>query len=201
MTESHETTTALEEKLSPWTRALLDVLTDREREAIVLRETGMTFAEAADALGVTAERGWQLVDQAADKMTAAAARAVLLHRHVPAVEPHPRPADCAAKKCTVPIAMLGALDLPVSILDLDVKGEKCLESAGIEYVGQLVGLYEFDLLRIKYLGRKTLKVITGCLSAIGLHLGMDVGNWQPPKRRRAGPAHLRSCLSRPRIDT
>ena len=180
MTDSKTTGTS-EATLKPWTRALLDILTDREREATALHESGMTLAKTADALGVTVERARQLVDAASTKMTAAAERAVLLHRRVPAVEPHPRPADCAASRCKVPASMLSALDLPVSILDVGVRAERCFETAGIAYLGQLVGLQEHELLRIRFLGRKTLKEIKGCLSAIGLHLGMDVGEWTPPR--------------------
>ena len=171
---------ALKERLSPWTQTLLDVLTDREREAVILRQSGMTFEQAASVLEVTIARARALADAAAKKMTSASERAVLLHRHVPAVEPHPRPCDCAAKQCKVPASMMKALDLPASMLSLGSRAHRCLETAGIEYVGQIVKLFESDILHIQYLGRKTLKNIKGGLRSVGLHLGMDVGDWRPP---------------------
>jgi DNA-directed RNA polymerase alpha subunit len=55
--------------------------------------------------------------------------------------------------------MKGALDLSVASLILGVRGTQCLEGAGITHVGHLVARTDFDLLRISYLGRKTLKDI------------------------------------------
>ena len=165
-------------RLPPWTQALLEVLTDRERTAVILRETAMTFDQIGAELDVSARRAHQVVECATEKMVAAAQRGVLLHLRVPPGSHHD-PSACYQSPCTVPAELRGALDLPVDVLGLDRRTLRCLESAGVEYVGQLVVRRESQVLGIWNLGRKTLRQINEALAALGLHLGMDVGDWIP----------------------
>jgi hypothetical protein len=172
---------AVEQNLPLWTRELLGVLTTQERDAFVLSQTGMTQQEIGDVLEISGGRASQLVKASVEKMTEAARRGVALAHRVPAVEPHPLPTCRAAGRCQVPASMKGALDLSVALLILGLRGTQCLEGAGITYVGHLVARTDFDLLRISYLGRKTLKDIKAAVAALGLHLGMDVGDWRAPQ--------------------
>lgn len=62
---------------------------------------------------------------------------------------------------------------PIADLDLSVRAYHCLHrNAGILTVGDLVHRTEQDLLRLKNLGRKTLKEIRLSLADRGLALGM-----------------------------
>jgi hypothetical protein len=74
MTDSDLKVMALKERLPPWTRDLLAVLTEREHAAFVLREPGMTLAEVAEQLDVSVERAGDLARTAARKMIEAARR-------------------------------------------------------------------------------------------------------------------------------
>ena len=166
-------------RLPPWTQALLEVLTDRERTAVILRETAMTLEQIGVELDVSARRAHQIVKHATEKMVNAAQRGVLLHLRVPAAGPHD-PRACYQAPCAVPAELRGALDLPVGVLGLDRKALRSLESAEVGYVGQLVVRRESQVLGIWNLGRNTLRQINEALAALGLHLGMDVGDWLPP---------------------
>ena len=87
--------------------------------------------------------------------------------------------------------MIDALNLPVSVLNVGVRAIQVFEQQGITYVGDLIALREFDLLRFKYMGRKTLKETIEALKSIGLHLRMDTCDWKRPgnavlKRKEMG---------------
>lgn len=69
---------------------------------------------------------------------------------------------------------------PISELDLSVRGFNCLQSAGIEYVGDLVQKTEPEMLKTKNFGRKSLKEIRELLAEMDLELGAELENW-PPK--------------------
>ena len=67
----------------------------------------------------------------------------------------------------------------VKQLDFSVRTSNCLNSANIEFIGDLVTAKEGDLLRLNAFGRRSLNEIKDKLSAIGLHLGMHCPNWPP----------------------
>ncbi|MHC5010771.1 MAG: DNA-directed RNA polymerase subunit alpha [Planctomycetota bacterium] len=66
------------------------------------------------------------------------------------------------------------LELPIAHMDLSVRASNCLESEGIQTIGDLVQYAEQDLLKMKSFGRTSLKEIYKKLGDMGLSLGMDV---------------------------
>ena len=75
--------------LQPWTQALLEVLTDRERTAVILRETAMTLEQIGVELDVSARRANQVVEHGTEKLVNGARQRVLLHRRVLAASCQP----------------------------------------------------------------------------------------------------------------
>jgi DNA-directed RNA polymerase subunit alpha len=68
----------------------------------------------------------------------------------------------------------------VGSLPLPVRAANCLKNDNILYVGDLVQMQDWELLRVPNLGRKSLEDIKGTLAAMGLQLGMTVqGGWPP----------------------
>lgn len=65
------------------------------------------------------------------------------------------------------------LQKSVNELELSVRAVKCLNSAGIETIGELVQKTEKDLLRIRSFGRTGLREIKRKLADIGLSIGMS----------------------------
>lgn len=80
-----------------------------------------------------------------------------------------------------PPALRRKFDIPVAELNLSVRAANCLEGAGIHFVGQLVTKAEPSILRIKNMGRRTLKELSERLAERELSFGMQVGDWTPPK--------------------
>lgn len=70
-------------------------------------------------------------------------------------------------------------ELPLSIRPANA----LMNSEKARYVGQLVQFTEKDLLSLRHFGRRSLREVKEALSDIGLSLGMDIGDWQPPDRR------------------
>ena len=67
----------------------------------------------------------------------------------------------------------------VDELELSVRSANCLKNDNIVYIGDLIQKTEAEMLRTPNFGRKSLNEIKEVLSAMGLHLGMDVTNWPP----------------------
>lgn len=179
--------TELEAQLPPWTRELLAVLTPAERRAIVLRESGFTFEAAGEHLGVTGASIRAHVVAGTNKMTEAARRAALWREYAVGVVPHQPPSSCTAEWCKVPELSRKALDLPVGGgIYMNWRAVKCFRELGIDYIGQLVQHREHELLEHRNLGRATLRDVRESLAGLGLHLGMDVGDWKPPAGEPAG---------------
>ncbi|MFA5554102.1 MAG: DNA-directed RNA polymerase subunit alpha [Phycisphaerae bacterium] len=63
------------------------------------------------------------------------------------------------------------LNMPISELELSVRANNCLESAKIETVGQLVGMSESELLKIRSFGRTSLREVKRKLADLGISLG------------------------------
>lgn len=69
------------------------------------------------------------------------------------------------------------LCLEISSLELSVRPYKCLEDAGIKYIGDLVTKSENDLLEIQNLGRKSLFEIKDVIASKGLAFDMKISDW------------------------
>lgn len=67
----------------------------------------------------------------------------------------------------------------VDELELSVRSANCLKNDNIIYIGDLVQKSESDMLRTPNFGRKSLNEIKEVLSAMGLHLGMEIPSWPP----------------------
>jgi hypothetical protein len=163
-----------ESRLPPWTRELLACLRTRPRTAFVLRHAGMTYGQVALHLGISSSRVKQLCAAAEKRMVAAARRGATVHR--PASRGH---ACAPAGPCQVPDHLRPVLESPIDILELSVRSHNSLWSRGVRSVGDLVRLAEIDVLKIKNLGHKSFREVVAALAHIGLHLGMDVGDWRP----------------------
>jgi DNA-directed RNA polymerase subunit alpha len=70
--------------------------------------------------------------------------------------------------------MVAKLSMPIESLELTVRSNNCLESIHAETVGELVAMHESDLLKIRSLGKTSLREINRKLSDMGLALGMDM---------------------------
>lgn len=66
------------------------------------------------------------------------------------------------------------LELPISHMDLSVRASNCLETEGIQTIGDLVARSQEELLTLKNFGRTSLKEIRKRLDDMNLTLGMDV---------------------------
>jgi DNA-directed RNA polymerase alpha subunit len=55
-----------------------------------------------------------------------------------------------------------------------------LRSYEIFYIGDLVAMTEAEMLRMPRLGKQSIRQIQQALDIRGLHLGMDVSDWQRP---------------------
>ncbi|PWE32717.1 DNA-directed RNA polymerase subunit alpha [Maritimibacter sp. 55A14] len=67
----------------------------------------------------------------------------------------------------------------VDELELSVRSANCLKNDNIVYIGDLIQKTEAEMLRTPNFGRKSLNEIKEVLSAMGLHLGMDLIDWPP----------------------
>lgn len=68
----------------------------------------------------------------------------------------------------------------VDELELSVRSANCLKNDNIVYIGDLIQKTEAEMLRTPNFGRKSLNEIKEVLANMGLHLGMDVTNWDRP---------------------
>jgi len=75
-----------------------------------------------------------------------------------------------------------ALKKLVEELDLSVRAQNCLHTAGIKTVGELVQKTEQEMLKTRNFGRKSLKEIKDVLTDLGLSLGMQLEGFEPPKQ-------------------
>lgn len=67
----------------------------------------------------------------------------------------------------------------VDELELSVRSANCLKNDNIVYIGDLIQKTEAEMLRTPNFGRKSLNEIKELLTAMGLHLGMDIVDWPP----------------------
>ena len=90
-------------------------------------------------------------------------------------EPRQKTADEAKPELPFNPALLKKVDE----LELSVRSANCLKNDNIVYIGDLIQKTEGEMLRTPNFGRKSLNEIKEVLTAMGLHLGMDVPNWPP----------------------
>ncbi len=90
-------------------------------------------------------------------------------------EPRQRVADEAKPELPFNPALLKKVDE----LELSVRSANCLKNDNIVYIGDLIQKTEGEMLRTPNFGRKSLNEIKEVLTAMNLHLGMDVPNWPP----------------------
>ena len=74
------------------------------------------------------------------------------------------------------------LDMPIEELDLCVREYNCLKRASINTVGELISLSIEDLMRIRNLGRKSLRGIVEKVHNLGLSFKED--NYKPKKEEK-----------------
>ncbi|WP_341760451.1 DNA-directed RNA polymerase subunit alpha [Candidatus Endowatersipora endosymbiont of Watersipora subatra] len=77
------------------------------------------------------------------------------------------------------LAFNPALLKKVDELELSVRSANCLKNDNIVYIGDLIQKTEGEMLRTPNFGRKSLNEIKEVLSAMGLHLGMEILTWPP----------------------
>lgn len=77
-----------------------------------------------------------------------------------------------AEKADVDEELVAKLAMPIESLELTVRSNNCLESNHIATVGQLVDKTEADLLKIRSLGKTSLREVKRKLADMGLSLGM-----------------------------
>ena len=72
----------------------------------------------------------------------------------------------------------------VDELELSVRSANCLKNANIQYIGELIRKSEQEILQTKNFGRKSLNEIKVVLEDMGLHLGMDIGEFTLPVEQK-----------------
>ncbi len=80
--------------------------------------------------------------------------------------------EAAPKEEAVDEELVKKLSIPIQELELSVRASNCLESAKVETVGQLAKMTDADLLKIRSLGKTSLREIKRKLADMGLSLGM-----------------------------
>lgn len=91
-----------------------------------------------------------------------------------AVVSAPAPAPAVAAPVGADDDVQRKLELPISRMDLSVRASNCLESEGIQTIGDLVARTQDELLALKNFGRTSLKEIKKKLDDMELSLGMDL---------------------------
>ena len=65
------------------------------------------------------------------------------------------------------------LEIPLEELDLSVRAYTCLKRSGIDTVGDISHLSEYDLMRLRNLGKKALDEIIQKLNSLGVSLAEE----------------------------
>jgi DNA-directed RNA polymerase subunit alpha len=89
------------------------------------------------------------------------------------------PSDAVRAEATEILEFNPLLLKKVDELELSVRSANCLKNDNIVYIGDLIQKTEAEMLRTPNFGRKSLNEIKEVLTAMGLHLGMDVPDWPP----------------------
>ena len=89
-----------------------------------------------------------------------------------------RISESAAASAEIDREQSGKLEMPIADLDLSVRANNCLESAGIRTIGDLTELNEMDLMKIRSFGKTSLYEIRQKLDEMGLSLAGSDGDEQ-----------------------
>ena len=81
---------------------------------------------------------------------------------------------------------------PINDLELSYRAEHNISTDNIKYVGDLVRLSESELMRIPYIGRKSVNEIIEVLNGMSLQLGME------PEEKSEGDKYLEVFENMPR---
>jgi len=101
------------------------------------------------------------------------ARGGIVHGDRVAAVDEPLERESAPSKKEIPyLLQADILAKTIDHLELSVRSNNCLRSAGIERIYELVQKTEDELLKTKNFGRKSLNEIKEILSGMGLSLGM-----------------------------
>ncbi|MBI3508074.1 MAG: DNA-directed RNA polymerase subunit alpha [Chlamydiia bacterium] len=73
--------------------------------------------------------------------------------------------------------ILQKLSLKINEIELSVRSTNCLANANIETIGELVVMPEYEMLRFRNFGKKSLTEIKQKLDELGLFLGMDLSRY------------------------
>lgn len=116
--------------------------------------------------------------------------AKILRKHLnPFVQYHELGTDLVTEAVNHPVsqqpapldeALQAKLDMTIGELELSVRANNCLESAGIRTVAELVKCTENDLLKVRSFGKTSLREVKKKLLDLGLSLGMDRNNPSKP---------------------
>ncbi|GEM_PF-3151604 len=161
---------------------ILDTLTEREAKVIRMRfgiggENSRTLEEVAKNFEVTRDRIRQIEGKALRKLRHPSRS----HRLKPLFEPFtiriqaPVPINAAPVAPPAPIELdrLDHLVKSVDELETSVRSANCLQNAGIRWVWELTERTEFEMLRTRHFGRKSLKELKVILDEMGgLTFGM-----------------------------
>ncbi len=100
----------------------------------------------------------------------------------------PEERETAASKRDIPyIDQIDLLAKPIEHLELSVRSNNCLRSAGIERIYELVLKTEEELLKTKNFGRKSLSEIKDTLANLGLGLNLELHPKLLERLRGEGP--------------
>lgn len=73
--------------------------------------------------------------------------------------------------------ILQKLSLKINEIELSVRSTNCLANANIDTIGELVVMPEYEMLRFRNFGKKSLTEIKQKLDELGLSLGMDLSRY------------------------
>ena len=73
--------------------------------------------------------------------------------------------------------VLKKLSLKINEIELSVRSTNCLANANIDTIGELVVMPEYEMLRFRNFGKKSLTEIKQKLDELGLSLGMDLSRY------------------------
>ncbi|MCH7948360.1 MAG: DNA-directed RNA polymerase subunit alpha [candidate division Zixibacteria bacterium] len=78
------------------------------------------------------------------------------------------------------------LNTRVDELELSVRSSNCLRAANIQTIQELVTKSESEMLKFRNFGRKSLNEISSILEEMGLHFGMDIGQYLESEKNGNG---------------
>lgn len=166
----------------------------------VMRDPPRLLRQVAEILGVTGERVRQLQLRALRKLRHPARRSHLGERgdvaetlHAVEVWASSSAPGPAAATAHLPHRGNRALLLRLEDVDLPTRAWRCVERLNLTFLGDLAQRTERDVFLTGGIGRKTLRQVREILALYGLHLGMQVPDWEKVKEEALCRPAGRSC--------